>query len=68
MRKQTNNGTLFTLVEFLEYCDDGGFDDNDGFGYLATADEVSNVEIIPSWRRRTVSQHPWATHVIWFNK
>ena len=61
-------GDLFTIPEFLECCDSGGFIDYDGFGHLATVDKESNIEIIPSKRRKTISQYPWASHVMWFNR
>jgi len=61
-------GDLFTIREFIEYCDIGGFIDYDGFGHLATADKESTVDIIPSEVRKTITLNPWATHVLWFNR
>ena len=60
-------GDLMTIEEFTICCDQGGFIDDDGFGHLATFDQESNVAIHPSERMKTLSQHPWATHILWFN-
>lgn len=61
-------GDHMTVFEFLEVVDCGGFIDYDGFGHLATAEQESRVDIIPSTCRKTLSQNPWATHVMWFNR
>ena len=68
LNEQTEYGNLFTISEFIVDCDDQNLIDSDGFGYLATADKESEVEIIPSNRRKTVALNPWATHVMWFNR
>jgi len=68
-----NYGSHMTWAEFCESVTDGGFDDEDGSGTLATATEISNVNIQPSRLGRATREpipqpHPWATHVVWFNK
>ncbi len=66
--KQTDFGDLFTVPEFIQYCDTRSFIDSDGVGHLATATRESNVSIYPSEVRKTLTLNPWATHVMWFNK
>lgn len=61
-----NGGFLISADEWKENCRSGGFIDYDGFGYLSTTSEFSNLLVQPSeWTR----QFPdWVTHVLWFNK
>lgn len=57
-----------TLEEFTNSVRCGVFIDYDGHGELATAEEVSDVVIMPSTARQVIAAHPWATHVVWYNK
>lgn len=56
-----------TLEEFIENCRNHWFIDYDGFGKLATATEVSNINISPSEYKSKVID-PMFTHVVWYNK
>lgn len=67
------------IVEFDEMPEDAdlyskedfllsGFINSDGFGILATATKESNIRISPSKRKEIFDKHPWATHVVWYNK
>jgi hypothetical protein len=57
----------FTLEEFKECVRDGFLIDYDGFGYLATENEMSNITVYPSglW---SMQIDPKFTHVVWFNR
>jgi len=68
LKEQSDFGDLFTVRSFLGSVDSGGFIDYDGFGHLATKNKESNIEIAPSTARKILSQYPWATHVMWFNR
>ena len=60
-------GTHMTYKEFVGHVESGGFINYDGFGELATADEVSNKTINPS--DVGIMEIPeWATHVVWYNR
>lgn len=61
-------GDFMAVPDFLDYCDGGSFIDYDGSGHLATKNGESLVTIFPSKARKTLSQNPWATHVMWFNR
>jgi len=61
-------GDLMTRTEFVEAVQCGAFIDSDGIGSLATATEESSIRINPSNCLRTLVEHAWASHVIWFNK
>lgn len=61
----------WTRDQFVLAVGSGGIVDNDGCGYLATKDVISDVQILPSdidvdngW----YDWPEWATHVVWYNK
>lgn len=60
-------GTHMPVEEFAACVEAGGFIDYDGWGHLATAYRVSNIEIRPSnfEDRRDDAVY---THVVWYNK
>jgi hypothetical protein len=59
----------YTREEWLGAVDSAGFIDYDGFGYLATATETSNITIYPSDITCFKVKLPdWATHIIWYNR
>jgi hypothetical protein len=55
----------YTLEHFIKNVEDGDFVD-DGFGYYATAERMSNVVIRPSDVANGVDRR--YTHVVWFNR
>ena len=58
---------LCTLQEWIGCVRCGGYIDYDGYGRLATATHVSDVEICPS--ELVNYKFPnWATHVMWYNR
>jgi hypothetical protein len=60
-------GTLMTWPEFVKDVEDGMLDDDDGSGSLATASQVSDIDISTS-RARSTPPFPWVTHVHWCGK
>jgi uncharacterized protein YodC (DUF2158 family) len=60
-------GTLMSWDEFIDDAKNGTLSDSDGFGDLATATHVSDLEVHPS-EIRSFSCPEWATHVFWYNK
>lgn len=61
-------GDLMTLSEFVNSCKIGPlFCDSDGFGYYATKDQESNIEIYPSDIISGKYRKDF-THVMWYNK
>jgi transcription termination factor Rho len=56
-----------SMKKFKKYCKGGMFIDYDGFGYLATSTQTSDVYICPSMLKK-ISIPSWATHVVWFNR
>jgi len=52
-----------TLKEFKENCESKYLTDKDGFGKLATATEVSNIDINPSDKEK---KDLMFTHVVWY--
>ena len=60
-------GDLMTKEEWLMNVESGGFMSYDGYGHLAMADKVSDIEISPSdvdgylWPK-------WCTHIVWYNR
>jgi hypothetical protein len=64
-------GDLFTIKEFIENCEDGGFIDYDGSGNYAK--EVngkmmeSNISIFPSDIKNKSIRVDF-THVLWYNR
>lgn len=65
--KPDDIGDIFTLEEFLDCCDAGGFTDYDGFGHpIKDGKQCSHVAICPSERHWSIPQD--TTHIIWYNK
>ena len=60
-------GDHMTMVDFLECCECGGFIDYDGSGCYATAEQKTNIGVIPSDVAKCKLDPRW-THVVWFNK
>jgi hypothetical protein len=60
-------GDLFTLEGFLSYVESGGFTDDDGTGFYATATQVTNQYARPSAMRKGDVDTQWS-HVMWYNK
>ena len=59
---------LMLFDEFAKYCKIGPmFIDSDGYGYYATATQVSDIEISPSDIVAGVYRKDF-THVCWYNK
>lgn len=61
------NGNVYTIEQFIELSESGGFMDYDGYGYYATHNAKSDILIYPS----DILEHIYRddfTHVIWFNK
>lgn len=57
---------VYTIQEFREMCQVGGFVDDDGVGHPAVGGRFNqNVAISPS---NIAAIPPEATHVVWFNK
>jgi hypothetical protein len=48
MEPLSDFGDHMFLDEFIEDCKCGGFIDYDGFGYYATADQETDIEVVPS--------------------
>jgi len=60
-------GDLFTMEEFRENVECGGFIDSDGSGRYATENEESDIYIYPSDLEGNRVRDDF-THVMWFNK
>lgn len=67
MKPIPDYGDKFTISEFIAYCQLGTFVDNDGIGYYATENGMSELPAYPSSIRMNGPAPNW-THVIWFNK
>lgn len=77
-------GDLFTLKDFKDSVESGGFIDYDGFGSLSNGKQIAkNFTVKPSWfkkdkvhfgnifldkRMKLVDIPNWATHVVWYNR
>lgn len=62
-------GELMTLAEFDECVQDGTLIDYDGYGYLCTETEESNIQVYPSnWENIKKNIPAQLTHIIWFNR
>lgn len=71
-------GDLFTLEDWIGCVRSGGFIDYDGYGDLASADKVSNVEVQPSEvfekgpgskiKESFLEKTKGFTHVLWYNR
>ena len=58
-----------TIDKFIEGAKDEWLTDDDGYGYFATNNEVSNKEVyFPYDWDEDVEFPKWATHVVWYNK
>lgn len=60
-------GDLYTLERFIDLVKNGGFIDDDGFGYYATDDVKSDITIYPSDIMENIYRKDF-THIIWFNR
>lgn len=60
-------GDHMPLGRFIKNVKDGGFIDDDGTGYYATATQMTRIEALPSEIKRGQVNHKY-THVVWFNK
>lgn len=61
------NGDIFTTEKFIKYVEEGYFIDEDGFGYYATKNAKSDVEIYPSDITEKIYRKDFS-HIIWFNR
>jgi hypothetical protein len=61
------NGKLYTIEQFIEMSESGGFMDYDGFGYYATHNAKSDILIYPSDILEHIYRNDF-THIIWFNR
>jgi len=61
---------VYTIKDWLECVDCGGFIDYDGFGNLAYEDKMSNIEVKPSHvkKGRFERVRKDFTHVVWYNR
>jgi len=75
---------MMSVSEWIEYVNDGGFIDYDGFGYLATSTNESNLRVYPSYvlenmivkvsidfeEPNDIKQEDIKqfTHIIWYNR
>lgn len=55
---------LMELSEFQECVNCGDFIPDDGIGYYATSDRMSDLSV---WSNQRIPPE-WATHVAWFNR
>jgi hypothetical protein len=62
-----NNCDYMTREAFIQCVEVGLFTDYDGFGELATKDEVSDIRVLPSNGRILYIDPKW-THVCWYNR
>lgn len=60
-------GDLYTLERFIDLVKNGGFIDDDGFGYYATDEVKSDITIYPSDIMENIYRKDF-THIIWFNR
>lgn len=60
-------GDHITLEHFIEYCEAGAFIDYDGFGYYATAYEMTDIIIKPSDVKKGEIDTAYS-HIVWFNR
>ena len=57
-----SEGGVMTIEEFGKCIVHNTITDDDGVGYWATADKVSDWNVFVMWRPT------WATHVAWYSK
>jgi hypothetical protein len=60
-------GDKMTFEHFVECCEDGGFIDYDGFGYYATNDKETNIQVYPSDIMSGKYRKDFS-YVIWYNR
>lgn len=60
-------GDLYTLEKFISMVRNGGFIDDDGWGYYATETTKSDINIYPSDISENIYRTDF-THIIWFNR
>ena len=58
-------GELFTVKEFLDDCESGGFIDYDGYGNPVKDGLLMEMPICPSQRDQIPTS---ATHILWYNR
>ncbi len=62
-------GDCMTMAKWIVCVRSGGFIDYDGFGELASENQVSDLQVSPSDITALKLPMPdWATHVIWYNR
>ena len=67
--KLDNIGDLIELEEFMGGVECLSFTEDDGFGYLASATEQSNIEVnLYELFDNFKEKYPWCTHIQWYNK
>ena len=60
-------GDLYELETFISRVRNGGFIDDDGWGYYATETTKSDIEVYPSDIKEGLYRNDF-THVIWINR
>ena len=60
-------GDLYELEKFISMVRNGGFIDDDGWGYYATETTKSDISIYPSDISENIYRTDF-THIIWFNR
>ena len=62
-------GNFIEIDTFIEWVEDGYIIDYDGYGYYATDEMMSNVEVHPSDALDGTLEHDKIfTHIVWFNR
>lgn len=57
------------IDDFVNSVKCGAYTDDDGFGYYATADKVSNIVVNLGDIEYNEDERPkWATHIVWYNR
>ena len=60
-------GDLLTMEKFIDVVKNGGFIDDDGWGYYATETTKSDIVVYPSDIKEGLYRNDF-THVIWVNR
>lgn len=58
----------YSAKDFVKDCKDGVLTDYDGYGYLATYDEISNIVVKPGRVKTEEIKHGWPYVVFYRNK
>lgn len=58
---------VYTIEEFREYCESGGFVDYDGYGH-PVKDEMCDPDIFVSPSSYAKDIPADATHIVWYNR